>query len=337
MKEFASQAEKDRILLALDVEIVAELARADFLRQARLERNERIRAAFSAQHHQSKEEPSMHDLTKFYGDSPVRVHIDDEGEPWFVASDVAKILGYRAAPEMTRSLDEDEKGYAEVRTPGGIQKMSIISEAGLYQAIFGSRGRKTSDFKRWVTHEVLPSIRRTGSYSFGRAPASSSSMSGEQLMAAALVEANRVLEEARGQVTEAEERAAAAAQTVRAIEAADGPTLTEFHKHYFSEVGAKAFFEFLYATGLLIDQRGTRGRDARGHVKNGPQHMYPTAKGKEFIYLRASIDSEGVRRERPRVRPGEPEVRLARWLHHRGLRLNEELVGFVEKRELVEA
>ena len=66
------------------------------------------------------------------------------GEPWFVAADVAKILGYRSAPDMTRRLDEDEKGYAEVRTPGGPQQMAVITEAGLYSAIFGSQVRKRS-------------------------------------------------------------------------------------------------------------------------------------------------------------------------------------------------
>lgn len=90
--------------------------------------------------------------------------VDVNGEPWWVAADVAKALEFRSAPDMTRSLDEDEKGYADVRTPGGVQTMTIITEAGVYQAIFGSRARHVRDFKRWVTHEVLPQIREKGSY-----------------------------------------------------------------------------------------------------------------------------------------------------------------------------
>lgn len=87
-----------------------------------------------------------------------------DGEPWFVATDVAKALGYRDAEKMTRRLDEDEKGTRSVGTPGGEQRISIISEAGLYNAVLGSKVPGARDFKRWVTHEVLPAIRRHGAY-----------------------------------------------------------------------------------------------------------------------------------------------------------------------------
>ena len=86
------------------------------------------------------------------------------GEPWFVATDVAKALGYGHTPHMTRRLDEDEKGVRSVDTPGGIQQVSVISEAGLYNAILGSKVPGAREFKRWVTHEVLPAIRRHGAY-----------------------------------------------------------------------------------------------------------------------------------------------------------------------------
>ena len=87
-----------------------------------------------------------------------------EDEPWFVATDVAKALGYRMASDMTRRLDEDEKGTRSMRTPGGEQELSVISEAGLYNAILGSKVPGAREFKRWVTHEVIPSIRRHGAY-----------------------------------------------------------------------------------------------------------------------------------------------------------------------------
>ena len=87
-----------------------------------------------------------------------------DGEPWFVATDVAKALGYGHTPHMTRRLDEDEKGVRLVDTPGGKQQLSVISEAGLYNAILGSKVPGAKEFKRWVTHEVIPSIRRHGAY-----------------------------------------------------------------------------------------------------------------------------------------------------------------------------
>lgn len=89
--------------------------------------------------------------------------IDDE--PWFVASDVARALGYREARDLTRNLDDDEKAPHSLRTPGGEQTVSIISEAGLFSGILRSRVPQARAFKRWVTHDVLPSIHRTGSYS----------------------------------------------------------------------------------------------------------------------------------------------------------------------------
>lgn len=94
----------------------------------------------------------------------VRVIADDPDNPLWVASDVAKILGYSATAAMTRSLDPDEKGVQIVHTLGGDQEMTVITEAGLYNAILKSRVPAAHEFKRWVTHEVLPAIRRDGGY-----------------------------------------------------------------------------------------------------------------------------------------------------------------------------
>ena len=88
-----------------------------------------------------------------------------DGEPWFVAADVAAVLEYRDAPNMTRNLDDDEKGTQIVSTLRGAQEMTVISESGLYAAILKSRKPEAQRFRRWVTGEVLPAIRKTGGYS----------------------------------------------------------------------------------------------------------------------------------------------------------------------------
>lgn len=93
----------------------------------------------------------------------VRTLLIDE-QPWFVAADVASSLEYRIAGDMTRNLDEDEKGTQVVRTPGGDQEMLVINESGLYSAILRSRKAEARRFKKWVTAEVLPAIRKHGSY-----------------------------------------------------------------------------------------------------------------------------------------------------------------------------
>jgi anti-repressor protein len=96
--------------------------------------------------------------------SQVRIITDHKGEPWFVANDVAEVLGYRMASDATRILEADEKGTHNLSTPGGPQKLSTVNESGLYSLIFASRKVEAKKFKKWVTSDVLPTMRKTGSY-----------------------------------------------------------------------------------------------------------------------------------------------------------------------------
>jgi prophage antirepressor-like protein len=91
----------------------------------------------------------------------IRVVMQD-GEPWFVATDVLTALGLDRT--AFRRLDTDDKGVASIHTPGGMQDVVTVNEPGLYMLVLGSRKPSARDFKHWVTHEVLPAIRRTGSY-----------------------------------------------------------------------------------------------------------------------------------------------------------------------------
>ena len=87
-----------------------------------------------------------------------------DGDPWFVAADVCKALEIEKTNRALSRLDDDEKGAHSVSTPGGRQRMSIISESGLCSLILGSRKPEARAFKRWITHEVIPSIRKHGAY-----------------------------------------------------------------------------------------------------------------------------------------------------------------------------
>lgn len=87
-----------------------------------------------------------------------------DGEPWFVAKDISDALGYRMSSDMTRRIDADDKGTHLMSTPSGNQNMSIINESGLYTAILSSKLESAKKFKRWVTNEVLPTLRKTGGY-----------------------------------------------------------------------------------------------------------------------------------------------------------------------------
>lgn len=107
----------------------------------------------------------MTDLQVFHNDEFGEVRtVEINGEPWFVAADVAKSLGYRMASDMLRRLFEEDKDTRPVRTLGGIQNMGVINESGVYAAIFGSKLESAQRFKHWVTAEGLPTIRKTGGY-----------------------------------------------------------------------------------------------------------------------------------------------------------------------------
>lgn len=97
--------------------------------------------------------------------------IEQDGEPWFVGKDVATILGYSETAKAIRThVDEEDKGVSVLDTPGGKQEVIIINESGLYSLILSSKLPGAKQFKRWVTSEVIPSIRKTGKYSARKEP-----------------------------------------------------------------------------------------------------------------------------------------------------------------------
>lgn len=98
-----------------------------------------------------------------YEGNEVRTVLRD-GEPWWVLKDVCDILELSNSRMVADRLDDDEKGVSIADTPGGKQEITIISESGLYSAILLSRKPEAKKFKRWVTHEVLPAIRKHGAY-----------------------------------------------------------------------------------------------------------------------------------------------------------------------------
>ncbi len=107
----------------------------------------------------------MNEVIPFtYEDTNVRTVATEDGTPWFVAKDVCNILGLSNPRTSLALLDEDEKGVHSMDTLGGKQELTTVNEAGLYALILKSRKPEARKFKRWVTHEVLPSIRKRGGY-----------------------------------------------------------------------------------------------------------------------------------------------------------------------------
>lgn len=140
----------------------------------------------------------MNDLQIFiYSGAQLRTIQQPDGL-WWVLRDVCEVLGLSTPARVAERLDDDEKGVSLIHTPGGKQEMTIINEPGLYSVILRSDKPEAKAFKRWVVHEVLPSIRKNGSYG----------MNTEALQE--LAEINRQLEQYRQRYESVDEEVAQA-------------------------------------------------------------------------------------------------------------------------------
>ena len=139
----------------------------------------------------------MNELQVFtYGGNEVRT-VQRNGEPWFVLKDVCAILGIGNNRMASDRLDTDEKGVSQIDTLGGKQEMTVINESGLYNVILRSDKPEAKPFRKWVTSEVLPSIRRTGGYIAGQ-----ENLTPEELMAKALMVAQKTLAEREARIAD---------------------------------------------------------------------------------------------------------------------------------------
>ncbi|WP_219721946.1 BRO family protein [Microbacterium aurantiacum] len=226
-----------------------------------------------------------------------------DGEPWFVAVDVAMVLGYSATSAMTRTLDEDEKGVRNLHTPGGVQESTIISEAGLFSAILRSRVPGVRAFKRWITHEVLPSIRRSGAYVVPE--------SREQLLARAVTAANELISEAHQQIevltpkAEAWDELASAEGDYAVADAAALLTragistgrdrlfasLAEIRWIYRGEKRRWRPYASTLDSGYMAERAQPPHRDADGELVPSPPQVRITARGLERLRVRLGSGS----------------------------------------------
>ena len=244
----------------------------------------------------------MAEITVFGNDDfgTIRAFLAEDGQPWFVASDVAKALGYRMASDMTRRLDEDEKGTRSMRTPGGDQRVLCITEPGLYNAVLGSKVPSARAFKRWVTHEVLPALRREGGYMAARTDETP-----EETMARAVLLAQKTIDRQRARVAELEARNAAIEPKAGFFDACmDGErwqSFTEvsrlFHQ-YDRTMTRKRMFELAQADGMITrDKQATRLAIDRGYFRNyqAPAYFDQTTGEQVRPKPYAKFTSKGVR------------------------------------------
>lgn len=186
-----------------------------------------------------------------------------DGEPWFVAVDVCRALEIVNSRDALTRIDEDEKGVVLTDTPGGKQEVTTVNEPGLYSLVLGSRKPEAKVFKRWITHEVIPSIRKNGGYIAGQ-----ETMSDLELMARALIVAQNVIEEKNRQISGlTEENLLMKPKAEYFDDLVDRKLLTNFRdtaKEF--HLGQKRFIAFLTDNGYAY-------RDAKGRILPHQKHV----------------------------------------------------------------
>lgn len=172
-------------------------------------------------------------------------------EPWFVGKDIAESLGYTATEKAIRThIDGDDKGVTEMDTPGGKQKVVIINESGLYSLVLSSKLPSAKKFKRWVTSEVLPALRKTGQYQVKE-------LSGSELMAKALIEAQNVLAAKDKQIEQMKPKVVFADAVATSHTSILVGELAKILKQNGIDMGQKRLFAWLREKGYLIKRQGT--------------------------------------------------------------------------------
>ena len=186
----------------------------------------------------------------------VRVTMIDN-EPWFVATDVCKALDVKNNRDALTRIDDDEKGVALTDTLGGAQEVAVVNESGLYSLVLGSRKPEAKVFKRWITHDVIPTIRKTGGYVnneelflntyFPTLDAGAKAMFKQTLVS--LREANKKIEQDKPKVFFAD-----------SVEISENSVLVKTLAALLTQngykIGQNKLFELLRNDGYLVSRRG---------------------------------------------------------------------------------
>ncbi len=200
----------------------------------------------------------------------IRAMRGDDGEPWFVARDITDALGLDRT--ATRRLDDDEKGVRSTHTPGGVQEMTLVSEAGFYSLVLASKKPEAHAFKRWVTHDVLPAIRREGGYMVARQDETP-----EQTMARAVLIAQKTIERKDARIAELEPKALFA----DAVAASDGTCLIGELAKMMTQagypIGQNRLFAKLREDGYLGKSGSNRNVPLQRYVEMGLFKIKETA------------------------------------------------------------
>lgn len=171
-----------------------------------------------------------------------------DGEPWFVAADVCRALSIANPSDALRRLDDDEKALVSIEgLSRGNDSGNIVNEPGLYSLVLGSRKPEAKAFKRWITHEVIPSIRKTGGYIAGQ-----DDMSDTELLSRAILVAQRQIEQRDLRIRELEPKAQFADDVSGSPDSISVGELAKLLKQNGVDIGKTRLFAWLRGNGYLI-------------------------------------------------------------------------------------
>lgn len=195
--------------------------------------------------------------------------ITKDNEPWFVASDICRSLDLSNPTMAMQRIDDDEKAKFNLGLSGG--ETNCVNEYGLYSLALASRKKEAKDFKRWITHEVLPSIRKNGGYITGQ-----ETMSDEELMAKALLVANnkiaerdKIIEQKQARIEQMKPKeifADAVATSHTSILVGD---LAKLICQNGVQIGQKRLFVWLRDKGYLIKSGSSYNMPTQRYIEQG--------------------------------------------------------------------
>lgn len=244
----------------------------DLSRETMNKVDEAIKISLELNKKERKEEKVLNELQIFKNEEfgSVRTTTID-GEPWFVASDIAKALGYRMASDLTRRIDEEDKGTHLMSTPSGEQNMTVINESGLYEAILGSKIPTAKKFKRWVTSEVLPSIRKNGGYIAGQENLSDDELLEKAILVAQrkIEERDRIIEQQRQKIEQDKPKIIFAEAVSTSKDSILIGDLAKLICQNGVQIGQKRLFDWLRQNNFLIKYGSSRNMPQQRYVEQG--------------------------------------------------------------------
>lgn len=178
----------------------------------------------------------------------IRIIQDKNFNPWFVAKDISDALGYKNSRDaLSRHVSNEDKADVGIHDGRQIRNMNIINESGMYSLILSSNLPKAKEFKRWVTSEVLPSIRKSGGYISGQ-----ESLNNEELMGKALQVANNIIDEKEKKLMIQKEKVEFANNILASDDSILIGNLSKILKQNGLDIGRNRLFRILRESGFLI-------------------------------------------------------------------------------------